>query len=308
MPYQLPNCVLMIRPSYFAFNPGTAESNSFQTQLSGLDPFEIRQLALDEFDNFVSLLEAWDIEVLVFEDSEIPHKPDAVFPNNWFSTHLNGWLITYPMLDPMRRNEQRDDIIQTLTNRFGYIHRNELKNFESEEKFLEGTGSLVLDREQKTAYTSLSPRSHPDVIEAWAKLTGFKTITFNTLGPDNMPIYHTNVMMCIGDNFAVVGTDCIDIPDREKVINNLEKSGKKIIHLSNDQVFDSFAGNMLALSNKQGDRLLVMSTSAKRSLNAEQIKTFNDLNLELVAAPLSIIETVGGGSARCMMAEIVIPQ
>jgi hypothetical protein len=309
MPYLLPSCVLMIRPNYFAFNPGTAQSNKFQQELPGLAPDEIRLLALEEFDNLVSLLEAWDVEVLLFNDTPIPHKPDALFPNNWFSTHLNGWLITYPMLDPARRTEQREDIIQNLINRYGYIHRNDLKKLEEEEIFLEGTGSLVLDREYKIAYAALSPRTNPEALDAWAKLMGFKMVVFNAFGPEEEPIYHTNVMMCIGDNFALLGTDCIAANDRQRVLDSLEKSGKRVIELSKTQVCENFAGNMLALCNRQRERLLLMSTTAKRSLSPEQIHILTEeLSLGLVAAPLSIIETVGGGGVRCMLAEIVIPQ
>lgn len=304
----LPSCVLMIRPNYFGFNPETAVSNRFQHEIPELDIAIIRQMAMDEFDNFVSLLEAWELEVWVFDDIPQPHTPDAVFPNNWFSTHTNGWLITYPMLDKKRRTERRTDILQALVHRHEYVIKRELEALELEGKYLEGTGSLVLDRKNKVAYAAISPRTHPEALEAWAKLTSYEVVSFLANGPENIPIYHTNVMMSIGDDFALVGLETLSEEDKNKVCTALEKGGKRIIELSMEQIYESFTGNMLALCNRHGERLLIMSAAAKRSLSTTQLNILRyELGLQLLAAPLSMIESVGGGSARCMLAEIVVP-
>ena len=307
MKFPLASTVLMIRPNYFGFNQGTAQTNVFQQQIHSLSQEEIRNNAIGEFNNFVSLLEAWDIEVMVFDDRAIPQKPDAVFPNNWISTHYNGWLLTYPMLERSRRAEQRDDIIIALIEKYGYVHRNDLKKLEQEEIFLEGTGSLVLDREHKMAYAALSSRTHPLALKAWSELTGFNYLSFHTEDLKGKSIYHTNVMMSIAGDFVLLGTDCIAENDREKVIERLQKHGKKILHLNNEQVLVHFAANVLGLQNRAGERFLVMSTSAKKSLSEQQLETINNWGFQILAAPLTTIETIGGGSARCMMAEIVAP-
>jgi hypothetical protein len=307
MKLQLPSSVLMIRPNYFGYNQGTAHSNSFQQQIHSMSPEEIRSAAIEEFDSSVSLLEAWDIEVMTFEDSPNPFKPDAVFPNNWISTHYNGWLLSYPMMDPSRRLEQRDDIINALVEKYGYVHRNDLKKLEAENIFLEGTGSLVLDREHKLAYAALSPRTHPLALQAWSQLTGFKYLSFHTEDLKGKSIYHTNVMMSIAGDYVLIGSDCIAEQDRNKVIESLENHNKKILHLSNEQVLVHFAANVLGLQNRDGEKLLVMSTTAKKSLSDMQLDTINKWGFQILAAPLNTIETVGGGSARCMMAEIVKP-
>ena len=307
MKLQLPSSVLMIRPNYFGYNQGTAHSNSFQQQIHSMSPEEIRSAAIEEFDSCVSLLEAWDIEVMTFEDSPNPFKPDAVFPNNWISTHYNGWLLSYPMMDPSRRLEQRDDIINALVEKYGYVHRNDLKKLEAENIFLEGTGSLVLDREHKLAYAALSPRTHPLALQAWSQLTGFKYLSFHTEDLKGKSIYHTNVMMSIAGDYVLIGSDCIAEQDRNKVIESLENHNKKILHLSNEQVLVHFAANVLGLQNRDGEKLLVMSTTAKKSLSDMQLDTINKWGFQILAAPLNTIETVGGGSARCMMAEIVKP-
>jgi hypothetical protein len=307
MKLALASCVLMIRPNYFGFNQGTAHSNSFQQQIHSMSPDEIRTAAIEEFDSFVSLLEAWDIEVIVFDDSPNPYKPDAVFPNNWISTHYNGWLLSYPMMDPSRRHEQRDDIINALIDKYGYVYRNDLKKLEAENIFLEGTGSLVLDREHKLAYAALSARTHPTALQAWAQLTGFKYLSFHTEDLKGKSIYHTNVMMSIAGDYVLIGSDCIADQDRKKVIDSLENHNKKILHLSNEQVLVHFAANVLGLQNRNGEKLLVMSTTAKKSLSDAQLETIKEWGFQILAAPINIIETVGGGSARCMMAEIVKP-
>jgi hypothetical protein len=292
--------LLMIRPSHFGFNEETAANNSFQTKIEGMPKEMIQELAIEEYENFVELLQDADIEVLEFED--LPHTPDAVFPNNWFSTFPNKQLFTYPMFSNIRRGERREDILQLLQKEFGYSLNNKLEKLEEENIFLEGTGSLVLDHEKKLAFAAISPRTSPEALEAFAQLSGYKVIDFTAVGPAGEPIYHTNVMMSVGDDFALVGFDTIFEEDHAKIRAALK--GKTLIELSNDQIYNHFAGNMLGLQNQQGHRYLVMSATAKRSLSKAQKTTIRSLKLQIIAPALSIIETIGGGSARCMLAEL----
>ncbi len=304
----LASTVLMIRPLHFGFNPETAATNSFQQQITDINQEILFQMLLEEFDNMVSLLRASDIEVLLFDDLPQPECPDAVFPNNWFSTHSQGLLITYPMYSPNRRWERRNDILKSLCLRYNYRLEQGLQKLENQNLFLEGTGSLVLDRSQGLAYAALSPRTHLEAIVAWEQLTGYKTLTFRAFGPQREAIYHTNVMLSIGDNFALIGAESIAAEDKTIVLQSLKQSGKEIIELTNEQIYENFAGNLLALQNTKGERFLVMSTTAKRSLTAQQRYTLEQKSgLQLLAAPLSLIETMGGGSARCMMAEVFAP-
>jgi hypothetical protein len=290
----------MIRPSHFGFNEETALNNSFQTKIEGMPKEMIQELAIEEYENFVELLQDAAIEVLEFED--LPHTPDAVFPNNWFSTFPNKQLFTYPMFSNIRRGERREDILQFLQKEFGYSLNTKLEKLEEENIFLEGTGSLVLDRENKLAFAAISPRTSPEALEAFAQLSGYKVIDFTAVGPAGEPIYHTNVIISVGDDFAFVGFDTIFEEDHAKIRAALK--GKTIIELSNDQVYNHFAGNMLGLQNQQGRRYLVMSAAAKRSLSKAQKTTIRSLKLQIIAPALSIIETIGGGSARCMLAEL----
>lgn len=301
----IPNTVMMIRPVRFGFNEATAESNSFQTRIDSLSPDEIQSIALTEFDNFVSILKNNGIDVIVFEDTVQPHTPDSIFPNNWISAGANRLLLTYPMMQPNRAAERRDDIIEFLSKRFRYKVFRGLEKFEEDNVFLEGTGSLVLDHKNKIAYAAISPRTNVIALAEFKKLTQFSTVKFKAYGKTGELIYHTNVVMTIADKYSVIGADLIDDADRDDVLNKIKGSGKEILLLTKEQTLNSFAGNMLQLQNRDGKKFLVMSLRAFTSLTEEQ-KSFieNTHSNKILSIPLTVIESVGGGSARCMLAEI----
>lgn len=300
--------VLMIRPVRFGFNSETAASNAFQQDVDSWSAAEIQDQAQDEFDGFVRLLRAHEIEVLVYEDTEEPLTPDSIFPNNWFSTHPKGHLFVYPMATENRAREVRNDILEDLQRSYAFTIDRDLLAFGSQERFLEGTGSLLLDPYNQLAYAALSPRTHKEVLDAFAAKTGYRIIPFEALGPSGEKIYHTNVMLCLADDFALIGLDTLVEKDRERIQSELETSGKEIIALTNEQVYNHFAGNMLQLQGKNGKKYLIMSANAKASLNAEQLERIAFHKNEILAPDLETIETIGGGSARCMLAEIFIPQ
>lgn len=296
--------VLMIEPIQFGFNEQTAVSNSFQKQTDALDKVTIQEKALSEFTNFVKCLEKEGIEVIVIKDTLHPNTPDSIFPNNWFSTSLDGNLLTYPMATKNRALERRDDILNLLIEKYNYKLDTSLERFEEQQQFLEGTGSLLIDGASKTAFVALSPRAEEKVLNAYSRISGNKVITFKALGPKQELIYHTNVMLCIADKYAIIGADTIIAEDRGRVCRELQLLGKELIYLSNDQVYEHFAGNMLQLQNKQGEKFLVMSSNAKQSLTSFQLEKIASFENKIIDVPLNTIEMIGGGSARCMMAEI----
>lgn len=300
--------ILMVRPVSFGYNAQTAESNRFQQSPAADHSLDsIQEQARAEFDQMVAQLLAADVDVTVFDDLVDPYTPDAIFPNNWLSMHQSGRVILYPMMAPNRRAERRQDIIDSLLANYHVDEVIDLTHFEQEGKFLEGTGSMVLDRRYKIAYACLSPRTHLDVLAAFEKATGYELVTFVASDQNDAPIYHTNVLMCVGDIFAVVCLEAIKNPDeRYKVREALEQTNKYIVEISLDQM-QQFAGNMLLIRNKRGDKLLVMSSRAYHSLTEEQIHALDDY-AELMHVDLTTIENNGGGSARCMMAEIHLPQ
>jgi hypothetical protein len=301
---QITSHLLMIRPASFGFNEQTAESNAFQQRNPGQQ--EVQQKALQEFDAFVTLLTSQGLDVTVIEDTAEPHKPDAIFPNNWVSFHENGDVLMYPMQAENRRLERNEAVIRKLEERFKVNHIIDLSRFEVQHKFLEGTGSMVLDRENKIAYACLSPRTDKEVLKTFCEHLQYNAVTFNAIDARQQAIYHTNVMMCVGAKFAVICLDSIqDISERDAIIQSLESTGKEIVAISLDQM-NHFAGNMLEVQNKDGQSLLVMSQSAYRSLNPEQIRVLEGLT-KIISADLNTIETIGGGSARCMLAEIHLP-
>ncbi len=299
------NTVLMIRPVRFGYNEQTAQSNAFQNRLKELTNRQIKEIALLEFDNYVKALRSAGIQVEVFNDTNYPYTPDSIFPNNWFSTSpFSKQLLTYPMNSPNRSDERREDILQTLSEKYGYIIDEQLVRFELERRYLEGTGAMVLDHFNKVCYAAISPRTHIKVLKAWAELTGYELVYFSAFGPSGEQIYHTNVLMCIADNYVVIALKAIKREERKKVVKKLEKSGKTIIDISKKQM-NEFAGNMLQLQNKKGEKLLVMSNQARNCLTKAQVTMITEkLNNKIVSAPLNIIEAVGGGSARCMIAEL----
>lgn len=296
--------VLMIEPIQFGFNEQTAVSNSFQKQTDALDKETIQEKALSEFINFVKCLEKTGIEVIVIKDTIQPNTPDSIFPNNWFSTSLDGNLLTYPMATKNRALERRDDILNLLIEKYNYKLDTSLERFEEQQQFLEGTGSLLIDGASKTAFVALSPRAGEKVVNVYSKISGSRVITFKALGPKQELIYHTNVMLCIADQYAIIGADTIVTEDRGRVCRELQLLGKELIYLSNDQVYEHFAGNMLQLQNKQGEKFLVMSSNARKSLTSFQLEKIASFENKIIDVPLNTIEMIGGGSARCMMAEI----
>ncbi len=294
--------ILMVRPVEFGYNPQTAESNAFQKEVE-LSKDEIQKQAVREFDLMVARLKETGIEVLVCEDTEVPYTPDAVFPNNWFSTHTDGTLCLYPMEAEARRFERNPQIISKIKKRISLTRVVDLSSYETENKFLEGTGSLVLDRENKIAYASISSRTDEDVLNAWAQVLDFNIVKFHSSDENGKAIYHTNVMMCLGDRFAVVCLESItDENEKKLLVESLHRTNKEIVEISFEQM-NAFAGNMLLLKNGSGKKFLVMSKTAEKSLNHKQTAKLESF-AKIVSIDIDIIEKCGGGSVRCMIAEI----
>jgi hypothetical protein len=293
--------ILMIRPVAFGFNTQTAESNAFQNRDD--DQQAVQQKAEQEFDGFVNILRDNGVNVTVVDDTAEPHTPDSIFPNNWVSFHDNGDIFLYPMQAENRRLERREDIIRQLEDNFKANHVIDLSRFEAKNQFLEGTGSMVLDRENKIAYACLSPRTNAEVLKAFCDYTGYTAVTFDAFDQGGQAIYHTNVLMAIGSKFTVICLDSIaNISEKEQVIASLKSTHKEIIDITFDQM-NHFAGNMLEVKNTSGETLVVMSQAAFQSLTADQ-KVALEKYGKLVYADINTIETNGGGSARCMMAEV----
>lgn len=306
---QTASTVLMIRPVRFGFNEETALTNSFQSAIPQLATNQIQDIALLEFDNFVEQLQQHGVEVLVVNDTPYPHTPDSIFPNNWLSTHQNGTVVTYPMKTPNRRAERREDIIAALSDNFGLTvnKREHFEEYETLGQILEGTGSLVLDRVHRIAYASVSERTNPDLVLKWVQRMNYQTAVLFSAYDTKGLIYHTNVVMCVGEGFAVLGSHAIaNTRERLLVMQQLENTGHEIIEVTNEQLLQNFAGNMLQLRNKQGERILVLSQQAYDSLDYRQIKSLQRHNDLLLPIPIHIIETIGGGSVRCMLCEVFL--
>jgi len=293
----------MVRPVRFGFNEQTAVNNSFQRR--GLE-LSAQEMALAEFDNFVTLLKTNGVDVSVVEDTPDPHTPDSIFPNNWFSTHESGELVLYPMCAPNRRLERKEKVLKVIREigENGRMRKLvDLTSWEEKNLFLEGTGSLILDRPNKLAFVCRSPRSDAKVLEQFCEELDYEYFIFNATDNNGSLIYHTNVMMCIGEKFVVACLDSIrNIEERESFIAFVEDCDKELVEISMEQM-ENFAGNMLQLRGKGGEPLLIMSATAKRSLTAEQLATLSSY-CRILAPELEAIETNGGGSARCMIAEI----
>ena len=297
--------ILMVRPIRFAFNEETASNNAFQQKSESAEAARAIALrAIEEFDSFVSLLRENGVTVEVLQDTPEPFTPDSIFPNNCFSTHEeNGQrtLVLYPMYAPNRRLERVK--LRQLLDKMSFDRIVDLTPLEKESTFLEGTGSLILDRERHLAYACLSPRTHPSAVEAWARETGYRCCLFHSEDENGMAVYHTNVVMHVGSRMAVVCLDSIkDDEERRHLRKQLEESGKHVIAISYEQM-DHFAGNMLEVRNDMNEALLVMSTTALGSLTPKQKEQIEQY-VHIIAADIPAIETAGGGSARCMMAEI----
>ncbi|POS02376.1 hypothetical protein Q361_10495 [Flavobacterium croceum DSM 17960] len=308
---QTTNSILMIRPVSFRMNEQTAVNNYYQKVLDELTPETVNQKAQAEFDAFVQKLQMAGVHVVVVDDTLEPNTPDSIFPNNWISFHENGDVVLYPMFAENRRAERREDILDILEEK-GFIV-NEIMDYTSAEEdniFLEGTGSIILDRQNQKAYCALSPRADEELFIEFCEDFEFSPVifeAFQTVDNQRKHIYHTNVMMCIGETFAVICADCIDDKkERKMVLDSLKGDEKEIILITEEQV-NNFAGNMLEVKGKDERRFLIMSSSAYKVLTKNQIARIEE-HVTILHAPLDIIEACGGGSARCMMAEVFLPK
>ena len=304
---QLASTVLMIRPARFESNPMTAESNRFQGR-NPLSPEEQHKIALQEFDALAGALRDAGITVVVADDTPEPHTPDSIFPNNWVSFHADGRVVLYPMEAPNRRTERRPDIIEMLDTEMGFQVRDviDLSVHEKNGHYLEGTGSMVLDRTNRIAYACLSSRTQLDPLGDFAQRMDYDVVAFDAFDRNGERIYHTNVLMNVGESVAVICAESIsDEAQREAVLAQLKVTGHQVVKLSYDQL-DAFAGNMLELRREDGVRVIAMSSQAWNSLNEDQ-RDILLANGEVVHVPIENIESSAGGSVRCMLAEIHLP-
>ncbi|MGE8064054.1 citrulline utilization hydrolase CtlX [Pseudomonas sp. NPDC089569] len=302
---QTTNTVLMIRPTRFSFNQDTAANNRFQRPAAAAEDVQLKALA--EFDGYVAALRRHGVEVLVHNDREAPHTPDSIFPNNWWSSHPDGTLVLYPMQGHNRRLERDKGVLDWLRDQYRVEQLLDLSDLEQQEVFLEGTGSMVLDREQRICYAGYSTRTHAQALDRLVGHLGYELCAFNAVDRQGVPIYHTNVMMSVGTRLAPVCLASVTDPDERLVLRSrLEASAKRVIDLDWAQL-ESFAGNMLEVHNAAGEPLLVMSRTAWQSLDAGQRRL---IETHVTPLPVNIdtIERIGGGSARCMLAEVFLPR
>jgi hypothetical protein len=294
----------MIRPAAFGYNAETAVNNHFQHE-EKIDVSTLQQRALSEFDNMVLLLKKHNIRVITIEDTKEPPKPDAIFPNNWLSTSPAGVLSIFPLYASSRRPEKRDDIVQWLAKHFKVSAVQDWSEFEVEGRFLEGTGSMVIDHDHKMIYSSISERTSMPLLENYASANGYQAIVFLATDKHGYPVYHTNVVMTIGDQFAVLCEEAIEEEwELIAVRQLLETTGKIIIPITRDQMH-AFAGNMLQVKNSSGENFLVLSQAAFNALTKEQ-RLMLEAYSQLLPIPVPTIEKIEGGSVRCMMAEIFL--
>jgi hypothetical protein len=311
MPESITQCasaILMVRPKAFGFNAQTAESNRFQQPATEA----VAMRAIAEFDAFAAAVASEGVTVCIAEDSNPPQKPDAVFPNNWVSFHADGTVVLYPLQAPNRRAERRQEIIDTVVRDTGFVVRRtvDLTAHENSGRFLEGTGSLVLDRVQRVAYACRSPRTDETVAKKWARELGYELELFSARDASGAPIYHTNVLMSVGSQFAAIALETLDAADRERVAARLRASQRDLVLLDATEM-QSFAGNMLELGSWDehlGDfRILVMSHTARHALKAANYERLRASVDSVLAPPIDVIERHGGGSVRCMLAEVFLP-
>jgi hypothetical protein len=295
--------LLMIRPVQFGYNAETAVNNAFQVKQAQDD---VQQKAVKEFDSFVEKLREKGVDLTVVSDTPAPHTPDSIFPNNWISFHEDGTVFLYPMFALNRRLERKPAVLDAIENKFEIKETIDLSSHETSEKYLEGTGSMVLDREKKIAYACISPRTDIAVLNEFCSKAGYQPVAFRAVDGSGKEIYHTNVMMCVGDKYVVICLASItEEVERQLVVFTIESSAKHVIDISADQM-NHFAGNMLQVSNNKDEKILVMSTQAYRSLTTEQVALLESFN-PILHSSLDTIESNGGGSARCMMAEVHLP-
>jgi hypothetical protein len=308
---QTTNSILMIRPVAFRMNEQTAVNNYYQKVLDGLSSETVNAKAQEEFDAFVNKLRMVGVDVIVVEDTKMPDTPDSIFPNNWISFHENGDVALYPMFAENRRHERREDVLDILEDQ-GFVINNIMDYTSAEEDgyFLEGTGSILLDRQNDKAYCALSPRADEELFIEFCEDFEYTPVifeAFQTVNGERKLIYHTNVMMCLGETFAVICADCIDDKkERKMVLDSLRGDEKEVILITEDQV-SNFAGNMLEVKGSDDRRYLVMSKSAHQSLTKKQIAQLEE-HVTILSSSLDTIEACGGGSARCMMTEIFLPK
>ncbi|PCH52041.1 MAG: amidinotransferase [Flavobacteriaceae bacterium] len=306
---QITNTILMIRPVSFRTNEQTAVNNYYQKVLDSLSPETVQFKALQEFDTFVDKLRAIGVQVVVVNDTKDTDTPDSIFPNNWISFHQSGDVALYPMFAENRRLERREDVLVTL-EKLGFIIENviDYTSAEEEKVFLEGTGSLLLDRKNSKAYCALSPRAVEDLLIEFCEdfeYTPVSFVAYQTVNDKRLPIYHTNVIMCLGEQFSVICLDSIDDKkERKNVLKHLKEDGKEIIAITEEQV-NSFAGNMLQVVGNSDKHFIIMSNSAYQCLTKGQINQL-EKHGEIIYSSLDTIEACGGGSARCMMAEVFL--
>lgn len=294
----------MIRPARFGYNEQTADNNAFQRR-SVESNDTIRFRAVQEFDAFVEKLRRHGIDVLVVQDSPEPHTPDSIFPNNWVSFHRDGSVVLYPMFAENRRLERKQEVLAVIKSRFLVRREIDFSAHEANGRFLEGTGSFVLDRENRLAYACRSPRTDEQLFRDFCEQLGYRAIIFNAVDRNGIAIYHTNVMMCVADRYVVINLEAIVSADLISVTDSLQRAGKIIVSINHEQMA-AFAGNMLQVKNKHGVYYLVMSSQAFGSLRPQQVNLLESFN-SILHSPLHTIEQIGGGSARCMMAEVYLP-
>ncbi len=306
MKKQCANTLLMVRPANFGYNPETADNNVFQSNNDSRSIEEIAAMAMKEFDELLSRLKAASIEVVVIEDSVQPKKTDAVFPNNWFTTHDDGRIILYPMYSPNRRLERRTDIIDYLEESYEVSEVKSYTSHEDKGVILEGTGSMIIDRPNKIIYACLSQRTDQRLLDKLsAELGGYEVIGFVAVDDQDVPYYHTNVIMTLGDDLAIICLESIADPtERARVEEKLKSTGKVIVDISRSQVL-KYCGNMLQVNNTKGEQYMVMSQSARDNLTPSQISQIESY-VTILSSPIDIIEEYGGGSARCMLAELFL--
>jgi hypothetical protein len=294
----------MIRPAAFGFNPETAVNNVFQVNSGNTE--DISKEAIKEFDGFVDILTKNEIDVVVYQDTIQPHTPDAVFPNNWVSFHEDGTCCIYPMFAENRRNERSKQVLELVKQKFQLTKIIDFTYLEDEMLFIEGTGSMVLDRENKIMYACISPRTSLKALYTFCDTMNYTAVHFNAFGINGIPVYHTNVMMSVAGDYVIACIDAINNPEEKKFITKaIHLTDKKLIEISVEQM-NCFAGNMLQVINNKNEKILIMSKQAYESLTQQQIRELETFN-SIVYANLKTIETNGGGSARCMMAEIFLP-
>ena len=302
---QITDTILMVRPAAFGPNNETSTTNFFQSTSKELNNQSLQQSALKEFDNMVDVLRKHDINVVVVDDTAAPVKPSAIFPNNWFSTSPEGIVSVFPMYAPNRRPEKREDIIKLLAEKFVVKHVQDWSEFEVEGKFLEGTGSMVIDHENKVIYTCYSPRTDISVLEKFAQANEYRAIAFLATDKNGHPVYHTNVVMTLCEDFAVLCEEAIEEEWELIAIRQLlDSSGHEVIRITKEQMH-CFAGNMLQVKNNKGEKFLVMSQTAFDTLYEDQKEELSTRN-NLLPIPIPVIEQTEGGSVRCMMAEIFL--